>query len=88
MATLYILKGINNNTYYIGSTKNFVRRLLEHKSGRSKYTKNILPVKVVFRQEYRLFATSRKVEAWIKRQKSKLFIEKIIEQGKILKSFD
>jgi putative endonuclease len=79
MAYLYILQSLKNFRYYIGSTNNIDRRLDEHNSGKSKYTKIIRPLKLVFKQEYPSIMLARKIEHKLKKLKSKEIIEKIIE---------
>lgn len=78
---VYILKSERNGTFYVGSTSNLDRRMAEHKGGRSIYTKEILPVKLVFIQEYGTLSMARKVEYRLKRLKSKDIIERIIREG-------
>ncbi|MBI4098375.1 MAG: GIY-YIG nuclease family protein [Candidatus Levybacteria bacterium] len=68
----------NDKTYYVGSTNNFDRRILEHESGQSKYTKKKLPVKVVFKKEFQNLKQARKFEYFIKRQRNKDFYSKLI----------
>ena len=86
MAFLYILKG-RNTRFYIGSTNNLVRRLAEHCSGKSKYTSEVLPVILVFKQEFENLTSARKAEKWLKRQKDSDFIKRIIQEGGIKKVF-
>lgn len=87
MAYVYILQSLKNNKFYIGSTTDLQRRLDEHNSGHSPYTKNNLPFKLVFQQIYPNLVDARKVESWLKRLKSRIILEQIIEEGKINKSF-
>lgn len=87
MAEVYILQSERNGRYYIGSSKSLDRRLEEHKNGKSKYTKLVLPVKLVFRQKFKDIRTSRKVEYWLKRQKDRKFLERVIREGRIIKEF-
>ncbi len=87
MAFLYILLG-KNNRYYIGSTNNLDRRLEEHNGGKAKYTSEILPVKLVFSQEFPSLLQARRAENWFKKQKSSHLIKRIILEGKIEKTFD
>lgn len=79
VSKIYILK-LNNGQYYIGATNNLARRMLEHQSGHTKSIKYKLPCKLVFHKECKTYKESRKIETFIKRQKSKIFIEKIISQ--------
>jgi len=45
MATFftYILKSVNHNKHYFGHTSDLQKRLNEHKTGLSTYTKKFLP---------------------------------------------
>jgi putative endonuclease len=74
-----------NNLYYIGITDNIDRRLAEHNAGKSKYTSKVLPFKRVFLQGYESRLIARNMEVWLKKQKSRKLIEKILIDGKINK---
>lgn len=50
----YILKSLGYNKFYIGQTDNLSRRLKEHNSGNSIYTKRYKSWKVVY---YEVFKT-------------------------------
>jgi putative endonuclease len=80
---LYILKSLKNGKYYIGSTDNLERRLIEHNSGseKSKFTKNNRPFELVFSQEYESLKIARKIEYKLKSFKSRKIIEEIIKDG-------
>jgi len=81
---VYILKSSENGAYYIGSTIDLERRLIEHNSGKTKSLKNILPVELVFSQMYENIQTARRIEFKIKRFKSRDITERIIADGKII----
>lgn len=85
---IYILKSLVNNRFYIGSTSNISRRLTEHSQGKSKYTKTIKPFELVLRQEFPSLRQARRAEKWLKAQKSKKFIEKVIQDKGLRKIFD
>ena len=80
---VYILQSLKNGRYYIGSTNNFERRFAEHSNGSVKATKNILPIKLIFKQEFTDIKTARQIEYRLKKKKSRVIIEKIISDGKI-----
>ena len=82
MSTVYILKGANSN-YYIGSTKDFVRRLYYHQKGFVKATRNNRPLKVAYTQEYSRLVDARRVEYKLKRFKNKRIIDKIVMEQEI-----
>jgi len=52
MAWMYILECFDGS-YYVGSTKNLERRLIEHSTGSgASYTSSRLPVKLVYAEEF------------------------------------
>ena len=62
MAWMYILECVDGS-YYVGSTNDLQRRLLEHQEGRAaRYTTRRLPVKLVFSEEYNHVAEAFKRE--------------------------
>lgn len=84
MGIVYILQSLTNSRYYIGSTNDLKRRMEEHNSGKFKYTRMIKPFKLVMKQEYPSLKEARQIENKIKRQKSRVLIEKIIIDQKIV----
>ncbi len=84
MSWVYILKSEEKDKYYIGSAADPEKRLLEHNSGRNKFTRPFRPWKIVFKQEYCSLKCARGVEIRLKRYKSRKIIEQIIKDGHIL----
>ena len=80
--SLYILICANGR-YYIGSSIDVAQRIKEHNSGKTKSLVNVLPVKLVFKQEFDDELTARRAEYALKQKKSRIVIEKIIQEGKI-----
>ena len=83
MPYVYILQSLVNSRYYIGSTINLKRRIIEHNSGKSKYTRSTKPFKLVFSQRYASIEIARRIEYKLKNFKSKTIVEKIIIDGEI-----
>ncbi len=79
---LYILE-LSNGQYYIGSTANFDRRILEHQYGKVISTKGKRPVKTVFHKSFMSLKLARQVEYKIKSYKNKNIIRQIIKDQKI-----
>jgi len=76
---LYILKSDKTGKYYIGSSDNPQRRLeTQHNAGFVRSTKNGIPWKLIFKQEYVNLPMARKIEYKLKKLKSRVIIEKII----------
>ena len=87
MFYIYILYSIKADKYYVGQTDNVERRLLEHNeisenSYTSRYRPWILKIKLPVGDSRSL---ALKVEKHIKKQKSRKYIEDIIERGSIQK---
>ncbi|OIP58167.1 MAG: hypothetical protein CO136_02485 [Candidatus Levybacteria bacterium CG_4_9_14_3_um_filter_36_7] len=78
MYFLYILRSIKNGMFYIGSTNNLERRIAEHNSNRSRYTKNKGPFELSYKEEYNTNSEAKKREYYLKSLKSKKVIEKLI----------
>jgi putative endonuclease len=82
---VYILKSLKNGRYYIGSTNDWLRRKKEHITGSEKYTRLVLPLEVALVQKFDSLILARRTEYWLKRQKDRSLLEKIIADGKINK---
>lgn len=82
MAHVYILYSQSVDTYYIGSTINLKDRLFRHNSGRSKYTKRCIPWTLVYVKEYATKAEACKEEYRLKAEKSRKYIEQLIQEHK------
>jgi putative endonuclease len=70
MYSVYILL-LSNKQLYTGFTNNLKRRLEEHKSGKSTFTKKYLPVKLVFYEVFNNKADAEKRENYLKTSKGK-----------------
>ena len=73
---MYILE-CADRSYYTGSTKDLEIRLLEHQNGQgANYTKNRLPVELVYFEEYEsieeAFYREKQVQGWSHRKKEAL----------------
>ena len=67
MFYFYILKSEKTNQYYIGSTENFDNRLVKHNSGAVRSTKNAMPWRAVFTQNFLTLSEARRMEYKVKK---------------------
>jgi putative endonuclease len=81
MGYLYILQSEINGRYYIGSTDNVERRLIEHNSGKTRSLKYLRPLKIVFKQEFADGTQAHRAELKLKSYKSRQVLESIIKDG-------
>ena len=73
---MYILK-CKNGSYYTGSTTDLERRLEQHKNGEgANFTKNFLPVKLVYAEEFSriedAFYREKQIQGWSRKKKEAL----------------
>ena len=73
---MYILE-CSDGSYYTGSTNNLELRLLQHQAGTgANHTKNRLPVKLVYYEEYEkvenAFYREKQVQGWGRKKKEAL----------------
>jgi len=52
MFTVYLLKSIEHEKYYIGQTKDLDKRLEWHNSPRTRWTKRFQPWKVIYSETF------------------------------------
>ncbi|MFH1968539.1 MAG: GIY-YIG nuclease family protein [bacterium] len=75
----YILKSLNNGSYYVGSCEDVDVRFNQHNEGQVKSTKRYIPCKLVYKEEYKTLSEARKRETQIKSWKKRSAIEKLIK---------
>jgi len=87
MHFLYIIYSEKNNTYYVGETESLTTRLKQHNQHYFKKSYTKFTNDWVFKVEFKCktIEDARFLERFIKRMKSKVFIETIINDNSILK---
>ena len=78
MFYIYVLKSLKNGRLYTGSTNNLERRILEHNSGWSKYTKSTGPFELVYGEEYKTKTEAYNRELFLKTGKGREFIKSVL----------
>jgi len=74
MFTVYVLKD-ESGRLYKGFTKDIDRRVVEHRSGMVRTTKNMKNVKVVYTEKYDTFSEARKRELYLKSAAGRRFLK-------------
>ena len=74
----------SDGTYYTGITKDISKRLHEHQSGKSKSTRNKLPVKLIYLKGNEDVKSSRQLEVHIKLRGAKRYIDKRVFKAQIM----
>ncbi|MCM8765273.1 MAG: GIY-YIG nuclease family protein [Candidatus Omnitrophica bacterium] len=78
MHYLYILKSEQSGRYYIGETNDIERRLVQHQRGKTSFGKRNKEVKLVFKKEFKDRSEAKRLECFLKKQRSHLFLDKFI----------
>ncbi|HEY4525781.1 MAG TPA: GIY-YIG nuclease family protein [Candidatus Paceibacterota bacterium] len=81
---VYILKSAKTGRYYIGSTNDLDCRLTEHNSGKTISLPGYVPLELVFTHFARTSREAREIERKLKLKKSRVIIDKIVKDQKIL----
>ena len=74
MYTVYVLKD-NLNRLYKGMTNNLERRLKEHKNGKTKITRKMKEIGVVYTEEFKTFQEARLREVYFKTVAGRRFLK-------------
>ena len=78
MYTVYILYSKAIDRYYIGYSNNLERRIKEHNREKGKYTDRGIPWEIVYAKSFESKELAKQMEAYIKKRKSRLFIQNLI----------
>ncbi|MCK4791133.1 MAG: GIY-YIG nuclease family protein [Desulfobacteraceae bacterium] len=73
---VYVLQSQKNERLYIGSTNNLERRVAEHNSGKSRYTRSTRPFELVYQEDYEERIEARRRELFLKTGKGREFLRK------------
>lgn len=78
---VYIIQSQLDSSYYIGYSNNVQLRLERHNLGLTKSTKAKRPWKIVYSEHYDSKTKALQREREIKRMKSRIYIERLIEHA-------
>ncbi len=77
MFFVYVLRS-GDGKFYKGVTNDLGRRLLEHRSGKTKTTAKMGKLKVAYTEQYGDFADARKRELYFKSAVGRRFLKKVL----------
>jgi putative endonuclease len=75
---VYILESLKTGRFYVGSTRDLEKRLQAHKAGKVSSTKAFLPHKLIYKEEFTTYTETKKRELFIKKRKSRKYIEELV----------
>jgi putative endonuclease len=77
----YILYSQSRDRYYIGSSSNPEERLIRHNAGATPSTKAGRPWVIIYTEVFESKTDALKRESYLKRMKSRSFIENLIQKS-------
>ena len=83
MIVVYVLQSIKNGIHYVGMTEDIERRLIEHNSGKSKFTSAFIPWKLIYSELAPNREEGRKKEKYFKSAAGKKYVQKKILTGSL-----
>jgi putative endonuclease len=84
MVMVYALFNRMNDEIYIGITSDISRRLNEHNTGKSRYTKAYRPWQVFYSEECNDYVEARKQEVYFKTTKGRRELRKKLTDSGLL----
>ena len=79
----YILHSESRDRFYIGSSSNVEERLIRHNAGATPSTKSGKPWKIVYSEVYISKTDALKREIFLKRMKSRVYLENLIRKSEL-----
>ena len=75
---VYVLS-MKNSKYYVWSTTDLERRIIQHQNGYVKATKLFIPIWLLYSRKYDTIKEARQKEYSLKKQKDRKQIEKFMQ---------
>lgn len=79
MYYVYVLKSQKDGKRYVGQTSDLERRLIQHNSGESRYTKNRGPWVLLYSEEYTTRSEAMIRESYLKSGVGRDFLKSLTE---------
>jgi putative endonuclease len=74
--TVYVIRSMRADWWYVGMTDNFERRFLQHNKGQNRSTKPYAPFTLVYKEEHPDSDSARKREKYLKGTTGKRWLRK------------
>ena len=79
---VYVLQSETTGRFYVGQTQNLEERVVYHNANYSRALKNRGPWKIVHTEQYATRSEAVRREGYIKRQKDRRFIERLVSASR------
>ena len=78
MVTVYAIISEMNGDIYVGMTTDIEKRIKQHNTGKSKYTKTLLPWRILYTEQQQDWLSARKREKYLKSGIGKEFLRSLV----------
>ena len=68
-----------NGTLYTGTARDVKKRLAEHNSGKSSFTKGGVPWQVIYTESFQTISEARKREKYLKSGQGRIYLDQSIK---------
>ncbi|MCK9572511.1 MAG: GIY-YIG nuclease family protein [Candidatus Omnitrophica bacterium] len=85
---VYVLRSNKDNSNYVGISRDPNKRLVEHNSGYSKYTRGHRPFELIYREEFVDRVSARHQEKYLKSGTGRDFINKLFPLSSVGRARD
>ena len=80
MYTVYVLYSLILKKRYIGSTSDLTKRIKEHNSGKSKFTKGGIPWELVYKEDLKTNSEAKKRELYFKTGVGRKSLDELLKE--------
>ncbi len=81
MITVYVIESLKDTTWYTGMAKDAIKRLVEHNTGKNKFTKGHMPWRIVYTEFHVDWVAARIREKYLKTSGGKKWLLKNFHGG-------
>jgi putative endonuclease len=82
---VYILQSMKDFSFYVGQCADLDYRVSKHNEGMSKYTASKIPSRLVYFEVYESRTIALKRERQIKNMKSKIYLQNLIANWRVIR---
>ncbi|MBX7095765.1 MAG: GIY-YIG nuclease family protein [Flavobacteriales bacterium] len=76
---VYVLRSLKDGLFYVGMTTDCENRLMEHNTGKSKFTSGHMPWEMIYKESHLGYAAARKREKYLKSAAGKRWLSKHLQ---------
>lgn len=83
MWVVYVLKSLKTGRFYVGMSRDVLKRLSEHNSSRSRFTSGHIPWVLIYQEEFETSVEARVREKYLKTAAGKRYLKRKLDAGSL-----